>query len=404
MDFFLLNQRGAGALIRTREKLCLGVWRAPSWDHRPDLLNNREHQHDYRGGQQPWPAREVARVCTYSGVALPATSLVQTQGLASTPPSNKPLLFIDKLSMTFSIKSKEHQQWIAGCLMDLSKATDGVWQPARGGSYKYAARYHLLNEDSTGAQSPWTKNFVLFQAQPRNGQGGYLRMEWNPARFSAVQRDRLFKMLDDYFDLPPPRVDEAKVTRVDIAVDLPGVRIGDYAFERAKSPIRTNVLRLDNLETTYLGKKFNGQFCVYDKSAQLGDTSAEITRVETHICPNKIASGLHTMSNPFKSVRVTDLAKLDLGVGEPHMRTLRRAIRAEGMAGPLSDFPAIAAAKHKVAILAAGAKFWQPVELWKSWPAAIAAAFPAFGQPDFYGPVDGATSSMQSIAQSEAIL
>ncbi|MEK7994574.1 MAG: hypothetical protein AAB403_12290 [Planctomycetota bacterium] len=335
---------------------------------------------------------------TNSSTSLPTINHVQTQGMADAPPSNKPLVFIDKLSMTFAIPDVEHRKYVAGNLMDLPKEIGSGWQPAHGNRYKYAARFHLLDEGSNGVQSPWMTDYVMFQAAPFNGEGGFLRMEWNPARFSETQRDGLFKMLDMHFDLPPPRVDEAKITRADIAIDLPGVWIGDYVFERAKSPIRTFVLHQGEPQTLYLGKQFHGQCRVYDKSAQQGDTTKELTRVEVCASPNRTAAQLHTLLNPFKSIRVTELAKIDLGIGEPHMRALRRAIRAEGMAGPLNDFPSLATLKHKAAIFAASAAVWDPLALWKTWPAAIAAAFPSFGQPDHYGTVDGAMSVVQSIA------
>ncbi|MEI6200596.1 MAG: hypothetical protein WCP68_01450 [Enhydrobacter sp.] len=282
----------------------------------------------------------------------------------------------------------------------MPKEPDTGWLPGPRGAYKYGVRVHVPNSSPDGVQGPWSKDYVLLQASPRNGQGGYLRAEWNPARFNPEQKAHIFKSLDDYLDLPPPRVGEAKVTRADVAIDLPGVWIGDYAFERTKSPIRNLVFYKDELQTLYMGRRFHGQCRVYDKSAQMGDTTKELTRVEVCASPNRPAGQLHTLQNPFKSIRVTDLAKIDLGVGAPHMRSLRRAMRAEGMTGPLSDFPTLAAMKHKAAIAAAGATFWDPVALWETWPDAIAAAFLPFGQPDHYGPIDSDTSFVQSIAQS----
>jgi hypothetical protein len=344
-------------------------------------------------------------VSTKCSASLPASSPVQAQGVEGAPPSNKPLLLIDKLSITFPIPLEEQRQFIAGQLMDLPKEhADGHWVSARGERYKYAARFHLLNAVGNDLQSPLLKDYVLFQAHPFNGEGGYLRMEWNPARFSDPLKHSLFKTIDTFFDLPAPRVDEAKVTRADIAIDLPGVWIGDYAFERLKSPLRTLVFRAGQLQTLYVGKQFHGQCRIYDKSAQLGDTSQQLTRVEVRASPNRPAAQLHMLLNPFKSIRVSDLTTLDLGVGEPHMRALRRAIRAEGMAGPLSDFPPLAVQKHKAAIAAAGAAFWDPAALWKAWPMAIAAAFPMFGQPDHYGTMDNVTPFVQSIAQNGVAL
>jgi hypothetical protein len=232
-----------------------------------------------------------------------------------------------------------------------------------------------------------------------------LRAEWNPARFDAMQKAYIFSSLDNYLDLPPPKIGQAKVTRADLTVDLPGLKIGDYVFERTNSPVRRLIFKKGNLETIYLGKTAAGQACIYDKGAQLGDKTLTLTRVEVHCQPNRLAAELHTLSNPFSKIRILDVANANLDIGTPHARTLSRAMQAAGIDAPLEDFPKAAAAERKAAIVASQAPFWKPEQIWKQWPAAIEVVFPPFGDPAHYGTANfnaSSANSMQSVAQEAA--
>lgn len=345
-----------------------------------------------------------------NSLGLPSAALAQNESTAGALPSNKPPetgeskinqahLFIDKLSCTHDVPWTDHQKHIAGFMMDLPKELGSGWMPGSQKGYKVAARFHPAQDNASNGQSPTSTNFVLFQAGPTKGQGGYLRMEWNPARFTTAQHNQIFKVLDDLFDLPPPTVAGSKVTRADIAVEFPGIWIGDYCFTRRKAPKRMLVYHAGKLETLYLGTKAKGQFCIYDKAAHLGACTMSLTRVEYRAKPGKRADELHTLKNPLASILVIDLAKLDLGVGEPQMKAMRAALRAEGIDSVLNSYPPEVRADWRKTILKARASFWNPEEIWQGWPDAIAAAFPPFGSPDHYGNMDKPTLSVQSIAQ-----
>jgi len=338
---------------------------------------------------------------------LPPASHAQIKKAIESASSNQPHgVFIDKLSMTFDIPNEGHASWINQQFMDMPKETDSGWVPGHRGAYKYGVRVHAPSDVSDGVQGPWSKDYVLLQADPKNGQGGYVRAEFNPARFDACQTAYIFSSLDNNLDLPPPQVGKAKVTRADLTVDLPGVKIGDYVFERTNSPIRRVILNKGRLETIYLGKTAAGQACIYDKGAQVGNDALTLTRVEVHCHPNRPAADLHTLKNPFTRLRVFDVANASLKIGGPHAKTLARAMRAEGTAAPLADFPLGAAAEIKAAIFGSTADFWKPGDIWKQWPAAIKAAFPSFGNAAHYGTADLhglAPGVAQSIAESYAM-
>lgn len=101
-------------------------------------------------------------------------------------------------------------------------------------------------------------------------------------------------------DVPAPVVGKALVTRIDVTIDFPGVRIGDYVFERTNAPYRTPISFKGEIQTLYLGKPTAGQACVYDKAAEQGQPDVTSTRIEVHCRPKRCASDLFTLPNPLK--------------------------------------------------------------------------------------------------------
>lgn len=307
------------------------------------------------------------------------------------PPSNKPpTLFVDKISLTINPTEEEHRTHIDGQIIDMCKDPTTGWISGPKGAYRYAARIHPSSGTSDNAASPWTSAFVLLQADPRNGKGGYLRLEWNPARFSVFQMADLFGQFDYYLDLPWFFFWEAKVTRLDIAFDLPGIRVGDYVFDRKLAPIRNCILRKGRLETIYLGQRARGQARVYDKGAEQGDPSLVLTRVEIATQPNRIGDDLYDLKNPFANLQVYDLEKADLKLDPPLASALQLALRTNGLLALDGIFPALAAKKNAKRIKASTPPFWKPEVLWVQWPAALETVLPPKGMPKSsysgYGP------------------
>lgn len=309
-------------------------------------------------------------------------------------------MFIDKISLTFNIVATDHQKYIASQLINLTKEFDSGWSAARGGAYKFSARLRCPLSQAD-LQGNWSKDYVLLQAAARNEQGPFLRAEWNPARFSEVQRQYIFVCLNDMLDVPPPMIGKAQVTRADIAIDLPGVKIGDFVFERTNARYRTPISFNGTLQTLYLGKSSHGQICIYDKGAQLGQAHLTMTRIEVHCRPNRHASDLVSLPNPFQKFRVHDIKNADLVIGEAPRKSFARAASAFGIEAVLSDYPGLAAKKLKAAILASPASFWQPDVFWQKWPEVIQGVLPSFGNANQYGTTDGQLNPafVQSFAQ-----
>lgn len=295
-----------------------------------------------------------------------------------TPSNQPPNVIIDKLVITVVSSSEELKHGRYKQIINMQDDKESGWLPGTRGGFKAAARVHPPTTGHDGVQGPLAKPHMLVQALPKNDQGGDLRIEWNPSQLDAWQTKYLFKQLDDFLDLGPSMIAGGKVTRADIAVDLPGVQIGDFVFERLRSPLRQAIFRRGYLQTIYMGTRAKGQACVYDKAAQMGLKGVKLTRVEVRTRPNCVASELPQMNNPMALISVFDVAKANLMLGDPHARSLCRLMASNGLRAPLYDFPPKAIQKLAHAIDASPASFWTPATFWIGWLTVLQNTFPTF--------------------------
>lgn len=116
------------------------------------------------------------------------------------------------------------------------EASDG-WLPAPRGHCRMAVRLHAVN--ALGVLSP---DYMLIQVDPRKGSGAYVRIEWNPARFTDDQHEWLYSRLDSLC-IVGGHIWSGTVTRVDAAVDLPGVDIRLYSLPSSACVPRSRTAR-----------------------------------------------------------------------------------------------------------------------------------------------------------------
>jgi hypothetical protein len=317
----------------------------------------------------------------YPAKSAAAPKLVQNTESESIDSSNKPTLLVDRLSITLEISDEVHRAYVLESIYDMTKEsaypfhTYG-WAPGNRGSYKTALRLHFPNPPGDVAQAPWAKTYALVQAGPKSNKGGFMRIDWNPARLTALQTEHLFSELNVSFGLGADALLSAKITRIDIAVDVPGFRPGDYVWERPKSPVRNLLYKKGELETLYLGTIFKGQVRIYDKAKEQGNHGQLLTRIELQQKPNCPLGALPLLKNPLASLRAFDVLNANLGLTLPHKSALLRAGVAEGVLPAFADFPLSARTEKLAAVRASTASIWQPTKFWAMWPAALERALP----------------------------
>lgn len=349
--------------------------------------------------------------------AISKTKLDQSKPAKNASVSNKPVHtqpiyegiqgeLVDRLTLLIDVKkTSEHeneQAWVKECLIDATSAGKGkdgmsswlmpgiVVRAASGGAYHWACRFYC-------GQPEKKDPFVLVQAGPRKGAGVFVRVDWNPARFTMLQRSRLMEQLRvmiNFHLTPGELLSRCYVSRLDIAIDVRGVRPRDFLFTVGKVRTQATVCALGKLctgpQTLYFGRMGAPQLRVYDKTAEIasktkGQIPAEvpIMRMEWIMRPGKKTPSFlgfcSEKSNPFASTRIHDLRQVKLIHGNlVVLALLPRVARSEGWDSAKEALEMVfspeSVGQMESALKADQPAWFQPVQTWARVPGMLLGA------------------------------
>lgn len=276
---------------------------------------------------------------------------------------------LDKLSLTLPVDADQEKS----AMLDVAlHAKDAGW-----GQPVYPSNGYKLNLRMKLSSGP---GWVLFSWSPVNKMRAFFRIECNP---SKVGPEGIKELLCVEIDLLvdgglPAFLAKAKVSRMDVALDLVGVSIGqlvafsDCAVRSAKYD------RFGKLETIYLGaSKSAAQTRIYDKLAEMTAKShaayspVPVTRVERVVNNAGLLKNLPQKKNPFSTLHLASHGEKPDGI-EPHMWRLFccHSVQHTG-AATLAMLPKPLRTKFKKALKASEPTWWDTHELWKQWPALV---------------------------------
>jgi hypothetical protein len=289
----------------------------------------------------------------------------------------KPVL--DKISIAYFIDDPD----LLGAVYDGLKhdVADGKFKNApqfKTGAVKYKASVNLIVSGEP----------ILIQAGPtKKGIAHNFRLEFNPHKLSgpgiAVLKDELESLIGEgltYTDI----ITKGQVTRLDIAVDLVGVRIDDLDIRISdKGKSHWYHSPRGEAETGYFGlKKANAPWKAYNKRRQFKETGSgqeaqlygglSHTRLEFHAIPKKAVPALVGIKNPFANISIA-VATAPKGV-EPHewqffLDSCQRRGHDAAIAKLLNDKTK---KSYVGALNAAHEAFWKPNLIWNSWGETLA--------------------------------
>lgn len=298
---------------------------------------------------------------------------------------------IDKIAITFDIPSYEDQQGIKTFLIGAKE--DKALLPASPANGKSNYGWRLL------LPIPGSGEHLLLEAGPPTPKNEatksapFLRFEFNPAKLGAEGvlylrewlRDNV--LLDQY--LWSDIATSGRVTRLDVAVDLLGVRtenllVSSHVKADGGKPFKRLAYHslAGQLETLYphFRKGARAPFCIYDKKQELADTGFEAkygslshARVEARKQPNRPITTLHKMKNPFLGLTVIDpMGKVDPPETSHAWVFFLDSCRARGVEWALSQLSAEdMRVAYKHAFQEADRNVWRAGKLWGFWPAAL---------------------------------
>ena len=289
---------------------------------------------------------------------------------------------IDKLSFTYDIPS-EQISTVTGSLVALAEEAGGPWKKLN--STKTYSLRRRLHHKETG------ENILIEAApQPPNGKKAplsFLRLDFNPSKLGPkgveFLRDQLFMVLA--IDHPWGKIaSECTVTRMDLAVDLLGIKaedllVGDYTPGSAKGkPLKRMLVfsATGGLESLYLGVKPT-KVRIYNKAQELIDYkqpsafgSTAYTRIEMITEPKKPMTKLKAMVNPFLKLSIHNLgAPANPPEGLHNWNYFLDSCRVRGLDAALALLPTEELRQaYRQAIKVDDKDVWKPKMLWKKMP------------------------------------
>jgi hypothetical protein len=179
---------------------------------------------------------------------------------------------------------------------------------------------------------------ICFEAGPRRPGCPSYRLDFNPSQLSREAMDQVKVLLDTIID---PTHEEffstGRITRIDVAVDLVGVTIGDLIVlteRKQKHGVYSN--RHGVPETVYLGTPRSSRVVAYTKP--IGQLGLLGTRLECRLKPNCIGQEVAGLPNPFAKIRLLPTQALDRLIPRVPGQLLADSIRLRGLPRTLQLF------------------------------------------------------------------
>lgn len=194
---------------------------------------------------------------------------------------------IDKLSVCVNYTDPDLRQDIrVGLYQQANDVSAGIISASgKSGGYKIGLRLHFPLPEGT-----FSRDHALIQADPYNQSAPFIRCEFNPAKAgpSGIDELKLFLLVatpGGYKDF----IASGRVTRLDLAVDVPGVDVDRICIRFKRTRAGCVFTGADGgLETLYSGRSRGNQLVVYDRLKKLGKKEAHcatetVTRIEVRL-------------------------------------------------------------------------------------------------------------------------
>ena len=300
-------------------------------------------------------------------------------------------LKIDKLTLLLDLPDQWKDGHFTSCFAIVKdpscQSQCGISQSyTSGGGYKLSIEGKVPLNASPLIWSP--KAAYLLQIGPKKDKHPDLRLDINPGALTPSGMQHLREVLDTICGVPWPCWAFARVSRIDVAVDLPGVALTDWVWDLPRRKSREIFCRGSELRTMYLGAKKADPLVVYNKAKQdpVAANGNALTRVEYRLKNVGLVSSLSSLPNPLADVDVFDPRKLP--VTPPHKIALMALGHLGGWKGILRSFPSSAWLTYDKAFASICADWWDSAAIWEEWTQTLKPVVPSAYTPS--GALDGA--------------
>ncbi|MEO3470398.1 hypothetical protein AAFN86_00925 [Roseomonas sp. CAU 1739] len=298
-------------------------------------------------------------------------------------------LKIDWLSLRFHLKGEDAAQAIpvlVGYAAD--PESGGAYGIVRGGSKLGSGSLVALQFFAPKSQSPliWgDKPVASLRAKKAKGGGVMLYVYIHPPGLTPPGASYVVdQVLCMILNRAPWEIAEAKVTRIDIALDLFGVRLEDVAWGVRGKRIRRPFVNAPTLKSLGFGSPKHGAVAIYDRTGKDGhDANQPWTRIEGRLKPACAVKHLPSTKNLFARLDVVDVrsAWKDLGRHPIEAEAMLALAQLKGWKAVVDLFPKDTPVPFgktvAKALQTATPTWWNPDLAWDAFPDALALALPA---------------------------
>jgi len=290
------------------------------------------------------------------------------------PPAHHLKPFIDKISIVVSFPDDEEAKLIYKAIHKYEN-DPAVFVYAgpktKWGKFNFAKRIPLTKS----SQQP------LFQAESKFTKTSKIRLEFNPRKVGADGLVELHFILscliDNGWDC---LLQYGKITRLDIAVDIPNVRPGAFAI-LPQQGLTTKLWAVDGqLETFTLGKPHGNQTLLYNKkkkrlSQKQTWVGPATTRVERRLRnpSNSSLKDLPKVANPFHALNLVQVP--DDAPGDESQSWVwdlfKAAVAVHNLPAALALVPKERRTKYRAHLEKHKHELWDADAIWNNWPAAL---------------------------------
>jgi hypothetical protein len=286
-------------------------------------------------------------------------------------PAKKPIskirISIDRLAICFTEPNPEHVKSTCGLLLSdkYTNAIPGI-KITNSAKYRVNARIPLPYAATSDLSHP-----IYFQAGPHLPGLPSYRLEFNPAKMSADGISEMLALLSSIMDPEPLEFfHKGWVTRVDVAVDLPGHSVDDLiVVTKRKQKHGVYSDRHGGPESVYLGTPRSHRLVVYTKkNSKTGETK---TRIESRLKPRCPGNEIAKLLNPLAKVRLYPASVLEGLVPAVPGRIIADSIRVRGMRHALAVFPLKIRKLIEKTLTGSASLLPDPEKIWAAWPNAL---------------------------------
>ena len=209
-------------------------------------------------------------------------------------------------------------------------------------------------------------------------KGPDCRLEFNPSKLGFDGVSDLDSVLSAIFPDGWYYVrNYGRVSRIDIAIDLTGIRMDDFLLLTQQGLVYQCFRTDGHLKTVYLGKPSSNQSRIYSKSAQQkakGLTVLQsVVRVERTLRNlNLKVHELKNLNNAFgKLTFIYPMPPPPPGESENRWSRFQDSIQVRGLKDALAMLPEKRRTRYRKHLNQNPMSWWDPEAIWKNWPSAL---------------------------------